>query len=140
MEITTTSLTLKTSGFNEIHNITPQISGLLIENKLKKGQVTTFAMGSTTGITTLEFEPGLVQKDVQEMLEKIAPYQKSYIHNQTWGDDNGAAHLRSFLVGTSYCCPFFSGKLLLGTWQQIVFVDFDTRSRDRKIIVQFMGI
>ncbi len=98
------------------------------------------AVGSTTGVTTLEFEPGLVDRDVNEMFEIFAPYGKSYKHNQTWGDDNGAAHLRSTLTGTSITIPFVDGQLILGTWQQVVFMDFDTRPRDRTVVVQLMGV
>ena len=97
-------------------------------------------MGSTTGITSLEYEPGLVNHDIARMLDKLAPYGVNYEHNKTWGDDNGAAHLRSALVGTSQSFPFQEGRLLLGTWQQVVFMDFDTRPRDRTIVVQLTGI
>ena len=97
------------------------------------------AVGSTTGITTLEFEPGLVDHDVDEMFETFAPYDKSYTHNKTWGDDNGAAHLRSAVTGTCITLPFIDGRLILGTWQQIVFMDFDTRPRSRTVVVQMMG-
>ena len=140
MEIITNSIHLRTSGHNEIHNITPQIIQLLQESNIRDGQVTVFGIGSTTGVTTIEFEPGLVEKDISEMLEKIAPYDKAYLHNQTWGDNNGAAHLRSCIIGTSYVCPVVDQQLLLGTWQQIVFMDFDTRPRHRDIAVQFMGL
>jgi secondary thiamine-phosphate synthase enzyme len=140
MKILTKGIQLDTDGFTEIIDITPHVIQILEESSLKEGQVSVFGIGSTTGITTLEFEPGLVNHDVHEMLDKIAPYQKSYVHNKTWGDDNGAAHLRSCLIGTSYCCPFVDGSLLLGTWQQIVFVDFDTRARQRQIAVQLIGI
>ena len=140
MEVITHSIHLRSSGYNDIQNLTPQIQRLLDESLLKDGQATIFAIGSTTGITTIEFEPGLVNQDINEMLEKVAPYEKSYLHNQTWGDNNGAAHLRSCLIGTSYVCPFVNGQLLLGTWQQVVFMDFDTRPRERNIVVQFMGL
>lgn len=140
MTVFTKGIQLNTDGNNEIVDITPHVSQILLESNLTEGQITVFAIGSTTGITTIEFEPGLVNYDVAEMFEKIAPYAKNYRHNQTWGDDNGAAHLRSFLTGTSYNCPFANGQLLLGTWQQIVFVDFDTRPRDRQIVVQVMGV
>lgn len=140
MRIITKGIQLHTSGKNEIIDITPQVNQILEESQIQEGQVTVFGIGSTTGITTLEFEPGLVHFDVREMFEKIAPYRQNYRHNQTWGDDNGAAHLRSFLTGTSYTCPFVEGELLLGTWQQIVFVDFDTRARDRQVVVQVMGL
>lgn len=140
MEVITHSIHLRSSGYNDIHNLTPQIQRLLDESLLKDGQATIFAIGSTTGIATIEFEPGLVNEDINEMLEKVAPYEKSYLHNKTWGDNNGAAHLRSCLIGTSYVCPFVNGQLLLGTWQQVVFMDFDTRPRERNIVVQFMGL
>lgn len=139
MTVFTKGIQLHTAGKNEIVDITAHVSQILEESNLMEGQITVFAIGSTTGITTIEFEPGLVHYDVAEMFEKIAPYAKNYRHNQTWGDDNGASHLRSFLTGTSYTCPFVNGQLLLGTWQQIVFVDFDTRPRDRQIVVQAMG-
>jgi secondary thiamine-phosphate synthase enzyme len=109
------------------------------ELEMQEGQACVFGIGSTTGITTLEYEPGLVHTDVKAMFQHFAPYGKAYKHNQTWGDDNGAAHLRSFLVGTSFNVPFVNGKLILGTWQQIVFVDFDTRPRDRRVVVQVYG-
>ncbi|MCB0665640.1 MAG: secondary thiamine-phosphate synthase enzyme YjbQ [Saprospiraceae bacterium] len=139
MKIFTTGIQLQTNGRNQIIDVTPHVNQILNESDLSEGQVTVFGIGSTTGITTLEFEPGLVNHDVGEMFEKIAPYGKDYRHNQTWGDDNGAAHLRSFITGTSYTCPFVAGKLLLGTWQQIVFVDFDTRARSRQVVVQVFG-
>ena len=140
MTVLTKGIEIQTKGHSEIIDITSQVLHILSESGLKEGQVTIFGIGSTTGITTLEFEPGLVNYDVREMLDQLAPYGKPYRHNQTWGDDNGGAHLRSFMVGTSYTCPFVDGDLLLGTWQQIVFVDFDTRPRSRQIAVQLIGI
>lgn len=139
MKIFTRGIQLQTNGRNQIIDVTQHVYQILNESDLSEGQVTVFGIGSTTGITTLEFEPGLVNHDVGEMFEKIAPYEKDYRHNQTWGDDNGAAHLRSFITGTSYTCPFVDGKLLLGTWQQIVFIDFDTRARSRQVVVQVLG-
>lgn len=139
MEIITEEIQLSTNGHSDIHDITQQIADLLSRAKLETGQVTVFSIGSTGGITTLEYEPGLAKMDVRQMLNKIAPYNVNYAHNQTWGDDNGAAHLRSALFGTSYTIPFKSGKMMLGTWQQVVFMDFDTRPRQRKIVVQIVG-
>jgi len=107
--------------------------------ELTQGNATVFAIGSTTGITTIEYEPGLVNQDIREIYEKIAPYGKDYKHNLTWGDDNGAAHLRSMLTGTSLTVPFDNGTFVLGTWQQVVFIDFDTRPRERKVLIQFIG-
>jgi len=140
MKVITQSIQFSTRGRNEIVNITEEVSELLIDSELKEGQVLVSAIGSTTGITTLEYEPGLVKQDVHEMFELFAPYGKNYRHNLTWGDDNGASHLRSMLTGTSMTIPFIEGKLILGTWQQIVFMDFDTRARNRRVVVQFTGI
>ncbi|MDA0196878.1 MAG: secondary thiamine-phosphate synthase enzyme YjbQ [Bacteroidetes bacterium] len=139
MKITTRSIELQTSGFTHIIDITPQLQELMLNDQFNEGFVLVSAIGSTTGITTIEYEPGLVKHDISEMLDKLAPYGVNYRHNKTWGDDNGAAHLRSSLVGTSQTFPFKDGKLLLGTWQQIVFIDFDTRPRSREIVVQIIG-
>lgn len=139
MEIQTHYLEFRTKGHTDIIDLTPRIQELLRGSGLKEGQVLVSAIGSTTGISTTEYEPGLVNRDIAEMLERLAPYGRSYAHNQTWGDDNGAAHLRSILIGTSQTFPFAGGKLLLGTWQQIIFLDFDTRPRARKVVVQFVG-
>lgn len=140
MKIITKTITFETKGSNHIVDITAAVHQQLTDSGLTEGQVLIAAIGSTTGITTLEYEPGLVNHDIDEMFEHFAPYTKSYRHNQTWGDDNGAAHLRSALTGTSTTVPFTEGRLLLGTWQQIVFMDFDTRPRSRKVVVQLMGM
>lgn len=139
MELTTAFIELPTQGHTDIIDITPQVQQALNECGLEEGFVQLFAIGSTTGISTVEYEPGLVKSDVKDMLDQIAPYGRSYEHNKTWGDDNGAAHLRSTLMGSSYAVPFQNGKLILGTWQQIIFLDFDTRPRQRKIVLQFLG-
>ncbi len=139
MKITTRSIQLQTKGFTHIVDITSKIQTVVNKEKFDEGSVLISAIGSTTGITTIEYEPGLVNHDIAEMLDKLAPYGVNYEHNKTWGDDNGAAHLRSALIGTSQTIPFKDGKLILGTWQQIVFVDFDTRPRNREIAVQMMG-
>lgn len=139
MQIFTRTIEFETNGYTHLINLTGQVREELNATGLSEGQVTVFAMGSTAGVTTIEYEPGLVDHDVSEMLDLLAPYQKNYHHNQTWGDDNGAAHLRSSLIGTSYTAPFNRGELLLGTWQQIVFIDFDTRPRHRRVTLQFIG-
>ena len=139
MEIITQSINLQSNGFTDIIEITPQVQDILNNINLNEGSVLVSAIGSTTGITTIEYEPGLVNHDISEMLDKLAPYGVNYEHNKTWGDDNGAAHLRSALVGTSQAIPFKDGELILGTWQQLVFIDFDTRPRSREIVVQIMG-
>ena len=125
MKIQTHTIEFSTKGYTDIIDLTPQIQRKLAESGLQEGQLTVFAIGSTTGISTVEYEPGLVNHDIRHMLEQLAPYSKNYEHNKTWGDDNGAAHLRSTLIGTSYVAPFSGGQLLLGTWQQIIFIDFD---------------
>ncbi|NND05267.1 MAG: YjbQ family protein [Saprospiraceae bacterium] len=139
MEIITKVHHFRTVGHTAIINLTDEIQTYLMDTGLSEGQVTVFGIGSTTGITTIEYEPGLVDHDISEMFEKISPYAKDYVHNRTWGDDNGAAHVRSFLTGTHLVCPIVGSRLVLGTWQQIVFVDFDTRPRERKVVIQFMG-
>ncbi len=139
MQIKTEFITFSTKGHNHILDITPQVQQLLSESGMEEGHVLVSAIGSTTGITSLEFEPRLVHQDVADMFDHFAPYGKNYLHNKTWGDDNGGSHLRSAVTGTSKIFPFYERKLLLGTWQQIVFIDFDTRHRNRRVVVQLTG-
>ena len=139
MDILTTEIHLSTKGKTHIIDITDQVGDIISKNSFGEGQVTVFAVGSTTGISTVEFEPGLVHHDISEMFDKIAPYDVDYRHNDTWNDNNGAAHLRSTLLKTSMVFPFKDGHLLLGSWQQIIFIDFDTRPRNRRIVVQVIG-
>jgi len=119
-------------------DITPQINDILSASGLQEGQVTVFATGATAAVTTVEYEPGLL-RDVPEALNRIAPEGVHYHHDATWHDGNGNSHVRASLVGPSLTVPFVSGRLLLGTWQQIVFVDCDNRSRQRNIPVQLIG-
>ena len=140
MKISTQRIQLQTKGFTQIIDITGEVQKLMDDEGFSEGSVLISAIGSTTGITSIEFEPGLVNHDIAEMLDKLAPYGVNYEHNKTWHDDNGAAHLRSSLIGTSQSFPFENGKLILGTWQQIVFIDFDTRERNREIAVQICGV
>ncbi len=119
-------------------DLTSHVSKKLMESGLENGTVTLFVTGSTAGITTIEYEEGLV-KDFSELMEKIIPSTVTYHHDARWGDGNGFSHVRASLLGPSLTVPFYDGKLALGTWQQIVFVDFDNRERSRKIILQFMG-
>jgi len=139
MKVINTWHRFNTQGFTDIIDLTSEVQSELNKTRLQTGNVLVSAVGSTTGISSLEYEPGLVNKDIREILDKIAPYGKDYLHNITWGDDNGAAHLRSFLIGTSATFPFENGRLILGTWQQIVFCDFDTRPRERKVLFQYIG-
>lgn len=138
MKIVNDYLTVSTRGFNDIKDITEGIKEKLQATGLKDGQVTVFVQGSTAGVTTIEYEPGLV-KDLSELLEKLVPSSRSYYHDERWGDANGFSHLRAALVGPSLVVPFAEKKLRLGVWQQIVLIDFDNRARTRNIFLQFIG-
>lgn len=131
-------LQLHTKGFNDIIDITPLIQDETNKSKIQDGYVLVFVPGATGGLTTIEYEPGLIQ-DLPEMLEKIAPMHQTYHHDNTWHDGNGYAHLRSALIGPSITIPIENGRLILGTWQQIVFLDFDNRPRQRKLHLQIGG-
>lgn len=139
MRVQTHTLTIHTQGNNDIIDLTIKVQDYLSASEFHEGTALIFAAGSTAGITTIEYEPGLVETDLKELFEKIAPYGRNYAHNATWGDDNGAAHLRAALLGSSLVVPFSERRLLTGTWQQIVCIDFDTRPRSRKIVVQLQG-
>ncbi len=122
----------------EIQDITEAVSRELRETQLKKGTVTVFVPGSTGVVSTMEYEPGLL-KDIPRALEIIAPSNVDYEHHKTWGDDNGRGHVRATLMGPSLVVPFVDGSPMLGRWQQIVFMNLDTSSRRRRIILQIMG-
>ncbi len=119
-------------------DLTPDASRLLASAGLQEGQVTIFVPGSTASVTTIEFEPGL-KKDFPRALEHVAPEADSYEHDNTWHDGNGHSHVRAALVGPALVVPFQKGRLLLGTWQQIVLVDWDNRARRREVVFQFIG-
>ena len=138
MTVVTKSFSVKTRGDADIIDISYQVSLSLSESKLKKGTLTVFVPGSTAGITTTEFEPGLL-KDLPTLFEKLVPKNNHYNHDLTWGDGNGYSHLRAALVKSFFTVPFINGKMILGTWQQIILIDFDNRQRNREIIVQIMG-
>ncbi len=138
MKVKSESLSFQTRGFNDTKDITAEVSKKLSSSGLKDGIVTLFVPGSTGGLTTIEYESGLV-KDFSEFMEKIAPSDVTYHHDAAWGDGNGFSHVRASLLGASLTVPFSDGRLSLGRWQQIVFVDFDNRSRSRTILLQFMG-
>ena len=138
LKLATDYIELETSGHTEIVDITDRVHQKLFVTGLTEGIANMFSVGSTGGLTTVEYEPGLV-RDLKELFEEIASSRKRYFHDAAWHDGNGHAHLRSSLLKTDLSVPFSGGKLLLGTWQQIVFVDFDNRSRKRKIVAQFMG-
>ncbi len=138
MTVITRYIEKETAGFTDIQDLTEEVSALVRESGLHGGSVTVFVTGSTGGVTTMEFEPGL-KRDLPEALEKIAPTKKSYHHDATWGDGNGFSHVRASLIGPSLVVPFTEGKPLLGTWQQIVLLDFDNKRRRRRVVVQIMG-
>jgi secondary thiamine-phosphate synthase enzyme len=138
MSIKTEKISLSTKGFTDIHDLTPQVRTALKKAGLQEGTVTVFVSGSTAGVTTIEYEPGLL-KDLPAAFERLAPMNIRYHHDDTWGDGNGFSHVRAALLGASLVVPFENGQLLLGTWQQIVLVDFDNRSRRREIVLQFNG-
>lgn len=130
---------IQTRGNCHVVDITDRVSEAVAKTGLSDGTVTLFNVGSTAGITTTEFEPGLVNHDIAAAFEGIAPQAGRYEHEQTWHDDNGHSHVRASLLGPSLSVPVVGGKLTLGTWQQIVLVDFDTRSRTRTVICQMIG-
>jgi secondary thiamine-phosphate synthase enzyme len=128
---------VSTKGNSDIIDITPYLEEILEEEKLKDAILFLSVIGSTAGLTTMEYESGLV-KDLKQVLEKILPYKKDYAHNFTWADDNAHSHLRSSFIKTNLFVSITGGKLDLGTWQQVVLIDFDTRPRQRKIVVKIL--
>jgi len=138
MEIETYSIQVETRGNCDIIDITNAVSNLISNHNFVEGNVLVFAGGSTAGITTIEYEPGLL-KDYPKFFDRIAPVNLNYDHDNTWHDGNGHSHIRAAIQGASLTVPFSKGRLLLGTWQQIIFVDFDNRSRRRDITVQITG-
>jgi secondary thiamine-phosphate synthase enzyme len=122
----------------DLVDVTADVQGCIDESGLRDGIVCVAVVGSTAGVSTIEFEPGL-RRDVPDLMEKLAPSNRRYAHDDTWHDGNGFSHLRSFLVKTSHTVPFRDGRLVLGTWQQIVVANFDNRPRDRRVAVQLVG-
>ncbi len=139
MDIKTVSFTVSSKGNTDIIDVTSEIRKRLIETHLQEGNVLVFVNGSTAGVTTIEFEPGLL-KDYPAFFRKVVPETANYEHDNTWHDGNGHSHIRAALQGASLTVPFMDNNLMLGTWQQIVVVDFDNRPRKRNIILQFTGI
>jgi len=137
--IKTEQIQVKTQGNCQVVDITGQVGQAVARSGLAAGVVTLFHVGSTAGLTTTEYEPGLVNHDLKAAFERIAPEAGQYEHEKTWDDDNGHSHVRASLLGPSLTVPFVDGRLTLGTWQQIILVDFDTRSRNRTVICQIMG-
>ncbi len=138
MIVHTQSLEEKTRGFCDIIDITQKVQDQVKREKIGRGLVSLFVSGSTASLTTIEYEPGLI-KDLKELLERLIPSNKTYHHDERWGDNNGFSHLRASLLGPSLQVPIQGGRLLLGTSQQIVLLDFDNRPRTREILIQMIG-
>ncbi|HEY2918319.1 MAG TPA: secondary thiamine-phosphate synthase enzyme YjbQ [Candidatus Binatia bacterium] len=136
--IRTKKFTEKTAGFCDIVDITAKISEQIEPAKVRQGLVSVFVSGSTAALTTIEYEPGLIE-DLKEFVEKWIPSNRRYHHDDRWGDDNGFSHLRASLFGPSVSIPVENGRPLLGTWQQVILLDFDNRPRTREITVQLIG-
>ena len=136
--IRTVRLPLSTSGQGDAHDITTTAARALKESGLKSGVMTVFVVGSTAAVTTIEFEPGAVS-DFNRLFEQLAPRRGEYRHHLRWGDDNGSSHVRAALLGPSLTIPFVDSALTLGTWQQILVVEFDTSARHREIVLQMIG-
>ncbi|MCH8324861.1 MAG: YjbQ family protein [Thaumarchaeota archaeon] len=138
MAVITKQIKISSKSENDIINITEQVADAISESGISNGTITVFVSGSTGAITTIEYEPGLV-KDFPEMLSRVAPDDINYEHEQRWHDGNGRSHVKASLVGPSLTIPFKDGQLLLGTWQQIVFLELDTRARTRTLVLQIIG-
>ncbi|MGQ9617566.1 MAG: secondary thiamine-phosphate synthase enzyme YjbQ [Candidatus Aminicenantia bacterium] len=138
MKIISDSISISTNGFTDIKDLTQEVRRKLKEANINDGIITLFVPGSTGAVTTIEFEPNLC-KDMKEVFEKLIPSGIPYHHEKTWGDDNGSSHLRASFIGPSLTIPISNGNLTLGTWQQIVFIDFDTQPRRREVILKIMG-
>ena len=138
MTIITKTIKIQSKGESDIIDLNDMISEKITESGISNGIVTVFVAGSTGALTTIEYEPGLL-KDFPDMLSRIAPNEINYEHEERWHDGNGRSHVKASLIGPSLTIPFKDGSLLLGTWQQIVFVELDTRGRSRNIILQIIG-
>lgn len=136
--IETKTISVSTQADTDLIDITNLVSEAIEKSKINNGIVTIFVPGSTASVSTIEYEPNLI-KDVKQAVERIVPSNIEYEHHKTWGDDNGKSHVRATLMGPGLTIPFKNKKLMLGTWQQITLIDFDTRSRKREIILQILG-
>lgn len=131
-------IVIPTEGYSDIHDLTEQVRNIVGDSGIEEGLVGVSCIGSTASITTIEYEPALVE-DMKEKLEEIASRKMKSRHSETWGDDNGFSHLRASLMGPGVCLPVHGGEVLLGTWQQIVVIDHDNRPRERRVFVQVIG-
>jgi len=138
METITEIFEIEVGADGDMKDITPLIDKAVKKHKIKNGVAVVFSVGSTGAISTIEYEPNLI-KDMKTALERIAPSSAEYEHHKTWGDDNGRSHVRATIIGPSITVPIVNGKLTLGTWQQIVVINLDTRKRVRKVVLQIIG-
>jgi len=139
MTVSTHTIERRTDGDDHIVDITDELQALVHESGIGVGQPTAMVVGSTAALTTIEFEPGLVHHDIAAALERLAPRAGTYEHEKMWHDDNGHSHVRASLIGPSLALPVVGGALPLGTWQQVVLIDLDTRPRERRVIVNIVG-
>lgn len=138
MPVKSFSIQLSTRGNADIHEITDQVASNVIKSGLKDGTVTIFCPSSTSALATIEYESGALS-DLKRLFDEIIPPNREYAHNARWGDGNGHSHVRASLLGPSLTIPFVNGRLTLGTWQQIIYVDFDNRPRKRELVLQVIG-
>ncbi len=136
--VTTVRRRIQTAGQGDVHDVTAAVATAVSGSGLTAGVATVAVVGSTAGITTIEFEPGAVA-DFNRLLERLAPRDAPYAHHERWGDDNGSSHVRAALLGPSIAIPFSDAELALGTWQQLVLVECDTRARTRELVIQLVG-
>jgi secondary thiamine-phosphate synthase enzyme len=139
MEVRSFTLTRRTQGNAHVLDLTAELQEGVASSGIRTGQAVAMVVGSTGALTTTEFEPGLVDEDLAAAMEGIAPEDGRYLHEETWGDDNGHSHVRASLIGPSLALPVVEGSIPLGTWQQVVLLDFDTRPRSREVVVTVMG-
>ena len=138
MTVKATSISLRTQGNADIHDITNQIANAVSKSGLTAGLATFFCPSSTSGLTTIEYESGALS-DLRRLFDEIIPADREYAHNERWHDGNGHSHVRAALLGPSITIPFIDSQLTLGTWQQVIYVDFDNRPRQRELVVQLIG-
>ncbi len=136
--VTTETLEVSTRGQGDVRDLTPAVARAVSASRLEAGIVTAFVVGSTAGLTTIEFEPGAVS-DLDRAYERVAPRRGEYAHHLRWGDANGSSHVRAAMLGPSVTVPVVGGRLALGTWQQLVLVEFDVEPRDRRVVLQMIG-
>lgn len=136
--VKTHTIRIASSGNADVHDITTQVERVIADGEIRSGIVTLFCPSSTSGLTTIEYEPGCLA-DLRRLFDEILSPDRDYAHNARWGDGNGHSHARAALLGPSLTIPFTEGRLCLGIWQQIIFIDFDVRPRKRELVAQVLG-